>query len=84
MLLARRQPDKPAAATNKLCSIRTRNGLYTEFGIDPLYGRNHHIKDDVFQYNLFLPHQARKDTDEEKTHAAKDKIFQAKYHEVDK
>ena len=36
MLLARRQPDKPAAATNKLCSIRTRNGLYTEFGIDPL------------------------------------------------
>lgn len=37
MLLARRQPDKPAAATNKLCSIRTRNGLYTEFGIDPYY-----------------------------------------------
>ena len=35
MLLARRQPDKPAAATNKLCSIRTRNGVYTEFGIDP-------------------------------------------------
>ena len=35
MLLARRQPDKPAAATNKLCSIRTRNGDYTEFGIDP-------------------------------------------------
>ena len=35
MLLARRQPDKPAAATNKFCSIRTRNGLYTEFGIDP-------------------------------------------------
>ena len=28
--------DKPAAATNKLCSIRTRNGLYTEFGIDPI------------------------------------------------
>lgn len=37
MLLARRQPDKPAAATNKLCSIRTRNGVYTEFGIDPIY-----------------------------------------------
>ena len=36
MLLPRRQPDKPAAATNKLCSIRTRNGVYTEFGIDPL------------------------------------------------
>ena len=35
MLLPRRQPDKPAAATNKFCSIRTRNGLYTEFGIDP-------------------------------------------------
>ena len=35
MLLPRRQPDKPAAATNKLCSIRTRNGVYTEFGIDP-------------------------------------------------
>ena len=53
-------------------------------GAKLLYGRNHYIKDNVFQYNLFLPHQARKDTDEEKTHAAKDKIFQAKYHEVDK
>lgn len=43
MLLARRQPDKPAAATNKLCSIRTRNGLYTEFGIDPpLYKKVSH------------------------------------------
>ena len=35
ILLPRRQPDKPAAATNKLCSIRTRNGVYTKFGIDP-------------------------------------------------
>ncbi|HJD97758.1 IS30 family transposase [Mailhella massiliensis] len=35
MLLTRRQPDKPAAAANNLCSIRTLNGLYTEFGIDP-------------------------------------------------
>ncbi|MEF2794841.1 MAG: hypothetical protein U0N62_05130, partial [Hydrogeniiclostridium sp.] len=26
---------KPAAASNKLCSIRTLNGVYTEFGIDP-------------------------------------------------
>ena len=39
MLLKRQQPDKPAAATNKLCSIRTRNGLYTEFGIDLIIGR---------------------------------------------
>ena len=35
MLLTRRQPDKPAAALNKFCSIRTLNGVYTEFGIDP-------------------------------------------------
>ena len=35
MMPARRQPDKPAAASNKLCSIRTLNGVYTEFGIDP-------------------------------------------------
>ncbi|MFR3290765.1 MAG: recombinase family protein [Lachnospiraceae bacterium] len=35
MLLKRRQPDKPAAALNKFCSIRTSNGVYTEFGIDP-------------------------------------------------
>ena len=35
MLLTRRQPDKPTAAANKLCSIRTLNGVYTEFGIDP-------------------------------------------------
>ena len=35
MLLIRRQPDKPAAAANKFCSIRTPNGIYTEFGIDP-------------------------------------------------
>ena len=38
-MLARRQPDKPAAASNKLCSIRTLNGVYTEFGIDPLPAR---------------------------------------------
>ena len=30
----RRQLDKPAAATNKFCSIRALNGVYTEFGID--------------------------------------------------
>ena len=35
MLLKRRQPDKPAAALNKFCSICTSNGLYTESGIDP-------------------------------------------------
>ena len=35
MLLTRRQPDKPAAAVNKPCSIRTPNVVYTEFGIDP-------------------------------------------------
>lgn len=39
MLLIRRQPDKPAAAANKLCSIRTRIGVYTEFGIDPCFGK---------------------------------------------
>ena len=39
MLLTRRQPDKPAAAANNLCSIRTLNGLYTEFGIDPFLTR---------------------------------------------
>ena len=38
MLLTRRQPDKPAAATNRFCSIRTLNGVYTEFGIDPSQG----------------------------------------------
>ena len=36
MLLKRRQPDSPATALNKFCSIRTLNGVYTEFGIDPL------------------------------------------------
>lgn len=35
MLLKRRQPDSPATALNKFCSIRTSNGIYTEFGIDP-------------------------------------------------
>ncbi len=34
MLLKRRQLDKPAAALNKFCSIRTLNGVYAEFGID--------------------------------------------------
>ena len=34
--------------------------------------------------NLFLPHQARKDTDKEKTHAAKNEILQAEHHKVDK
>jgi len=33
-LLKRRQPDNPAAALDKACSIRTINGGYTEFGID--------------------------------------------------
>ena len=35
MLLKRRQPDEPAAALDKFCSIRTLNRVYTEFGIDP-------------------------------------------------
>lgn len=35
MLLTRRQPDSPATALNKFCSICTPNGVYTEFGIDP-------------------------------------------------
>lgn len=37
MLLKKRQPDKPAAALNKFCSICTSNGLYTESGIDPCF-----------------------------------------------
>ena len=35
MLLTRRQPDSPATALNKFCSICTPNEVYTEFGIDP-------------------------------------------------
>ena len=35
MLLKRQQPDKPAAALNKFCSICTSYGVYTESGIDP-------------------------------------------------
>ena len=35
MLLKRQQPDKPAAASNKFCSICTLYGVYTESGIDP-------------------------------------------------
>ena len=48
-----------------------------------LYSRDHHIKDDIFQHDLFLSHQAREDADKGKTYAAKDKIFQAEHHEVD-
>lgn len=36
MLLKRRQPDPPATALNKVCSIRTSIGVYTEFGMDPV------------------------------------------------
>lgn len=36
MLLKRRQPDEPAAALNKFCSIYTLNEVYTEFGIEIL------------------------------------------------
>ena len=36
MLLKRRQPDSPATALNKFCSICTPNGVYTEFWIDPV------------------------------------------------
>ena len=35
MMPARRQPDSLATALNKFCSIRTANGVYTEFGIAP-------------------------------------------------
>ena len=35
MLLKRQQPGPPATALNQFCSIRTLNGLYTEFWIDP-------------------------------------------------
>ncbi len=41
MLSIRRQPDKPAAAANKFCSIRTPNRIYTEFGIDPVDTRRY-------------------------------------------
>ena len=70
---------------NKQCEDRQNSfdGLGKEVA-KLLYGRNHHIKDKVFQYNLFLPHQARKDTDKEKTHAAKNEILQAEHHKVDK
>ena len=37
MLQSKRQPDKPVATTNSFCSIRTLNGVYTEFGIDPAH-----------------------------------------------
>ena len=36
MLLTWQQPDSTATALNKFCSICTPNGVYTEFGIDPI------------------------------------------------
>ncbi len=36
MLLKKRLLDDPAATTNKFRSIPTLNGVYTEFGIDPV------------------------------------------------
>lgn len=36
MFLTWQQPDSTAAALNKFCSICTPNGVYTEFGIDPI------------------------------------------------
>lgn len=36
MLLTWQQPDSTATALNKFCSICTPNGVYTEFGIDPV------------------------------------------------
>ena len=36
MFLTWQQPDSTAAALNKFCSICTPNGVYTEFGIDPM------------------------------------------------
>ena len=36
MFLTWQQPGSTAAALNKFCSICTPNGVYTEFGIDPL------------------------------------------------
>ncbi len=39
MFLTWQQPDSTAAALNKFCSICTPNGVYTEFGIDPLLGK---------------------------------------------
>ena len=36
MFLTWQQPDSTAAALNKFCSICTPNGVYTEFGIDPV------------------------------------------------
>ena len=37
MLFTRQQPDSTATARNKFCSICTPNGVYTEFGIDPIF-----------------------------------------------
>lgn len=54
MLLKRRQPDKPAAALNKFCSIRTLNGIYTEFGIDPKHTDWHTYKERYLIENLFI------------------------------
>ncbi|MGO5116678.1 hypothetical protein ACTQ33_17125, partial [Candidatus Avoscillospira sp. LCP25S3_F1] len=41
----------PATALNKFCSIRTLNGVYTEFGIDPgfaFYGLKELVLDGGF------------------------------------
>ena len=48
MLLKRWQPDEPAAALNKFCSIHALNGVYTEFGIAPqkiytMWLNNYHL-----------------------------------------
>lgn len=69
---------------NKQCEDRQNSfdGL-GEVDTKLLYSRDHHIKDDIFQHDLFLSHQAREDADKGKTYAAKDKIFQAEHHEVD-
>ena len=61
MLLKRRQPDSSAATLNKFCSIRTIDGVYTEFGIDPTISTIKKLCDglgisiqDFFDSDLFL------------------------------
>ena len=45
MMPARRQPDKPAAASNKLCSIRTLNfGYKAHIGVDRESGLIHTVE----------------------------------------
>ena len=51
MFLTWQQPDSTAAALNKFCSICTPNGVYTEFGIDPL------PNDDSLRRMLYLASQ---------------------------